>query len=197
MNKTEFLQCLGEKLTALPPNEIEKTQGFYSEMIDDRMEDGMNEDDAVAAIGDIDAIVNESLLDLPLATLMKAKIRPATKLKSWEIVLIVLGFPLWFPLLGAFFAVILAVYASVWAVIISLYAAVAGLVIGGIGGVFGVFFAQSFPSGLFMLGCGLFFTGTGILAFFGVKKLSIWLVKLTGLFLRWIKSLFIKREVVQ
>lgn len=197
MNKTEFLQRLGEKLTALPENEIEKTQGFYSEMIDDRIEDGMSEDDAVAAIGDIDAIVKGSLLDLPLATLMKAKIKPKSGLKIWEIVLLVLGFPLWFPLLGAFFAIILAVYASVWAVIISLYAAVASLMIGGIAGTFSIFFAQSLASGLFMLGCGLFFAGVGIFAFFGVTKLSIWLVKLTGLFLRWVKSLFIKKEVVQ
>lgn len=197
MNRSEFLLCLGEKLNALPQNEIEKTQSFYSEMIDDRIEDGMSEDESVAAIGDIDSIVKESLLDLPLATLMKAKIKPKSGLKTWEIILLVLGFPLWFPLLGAFFAVIIAVYASVWAVIISLYAAVASLVIGGIAGTFSVFFAQSFASGLFMLGCGFFFTGVGILAFFGVNKLSVRLVKLTGLFLRWVKSLFIKKEVVQ
>ena len=38
MNKTEFLLCLEQRLVALPQNEIEVTQGFYSEMIDDRIE---------------------------------------------------------------------------------------------------------------------------------------------------------------
>jgi len=196
MNRNEFLLCLGGKLDALPQHEIEKTQSFYSEMIDDRIDDGMCESEAVAALGDIDELAKTALLDTPLTTLMKAKIKPESGLKVWEIVLIILGFPVWFPLLAGFFAVILAVYVSVWAVIISLFAAVAALVIGGITGVFSIFFAQSIPSGLFMLGSALFVTGIGLLAFFPVKKLSIWLVKLTGLFLRWVKSLFIKKEVV-
>lgn len=196
MNRSEFLLCLGEKLNALPQNEIEKAQGFYSEMIDDRIEDGMCEEEAVAALGDIDEIVKTALLDIPLTTLMKAKIKTKNGLKAWEIVLIILGFPVWFPLLAGFFAVILGVYVSVRAVIISLYAAVAALMISGIIGVFSIFFAQSLSSGLFILGSGLFFTGIGLLAFFPVTKLSVWLVKLTGLFLHWVKSLFIKKEVV-
>lgn len=65
MNKTEFLLSLEKKLVALPRHEIEVTQGFYSEMIDDRIEDGMREEDAVAAIGDVDAIVQNTLLELP------------------------------------------------------------------------------------------------------------------------------------
>lgn len=195
MTRTKFLSELGEKLNVLPQNEINRTQGFYSEIIDDRIEDGMSEDDAVAALGDIDAIVETTLLDLPLTTLMKAKMKPKSGLKIWEIILIILGFPLWFPLLLAFFAVILSVYVSVWAVIISLYATVAGLVFGGIAVFFGLFFLQNIPAGLFILGSGLFCIGIGVLVFFPITKLSIWLVKLTGLFLRWVKSLFIEKEV--
>ncbi|WP_373483341.1 DUF1700 domain-containing protein [Acetobacterium sp.] len=196
MNKTEFLLSLEKKLVALPPNEIEVTQGFYSEMIDDRIEDGMSEEDAVAAIGDIDTIVQNTLLELPLPTLMKAKIQPKTGLKLWEIVLIVLGFPLWFPLLAAFFVVILAVYVSVWAIIISLYASVAAFVISGVAGIISLLFAQSFFAGLFIFGLSLICIGIGVLAFFGVTKLSIWLISLTRRFLRWVKSLFIKKEIV-
>ena len=196
MNKTEFLLSLEQKLVALPQNEIEVTQGFYSEMIDDRIEDGMSEENAVAAIGDIDAIVQNTLLELPLPALMKAKMQPKAGLKIWEIVLIVLGFPLWFPLVAAFFVVILSVYVSVWAVIISLYAAVAAFALSGVTGIFSLLFAQSFPAGLMMFGLSLICIGIGVLAFFGVTKLSIWLISLTGRFLRWVKSLFIKKELV-
>lgn len=196
MNKTEFLLSLEQKLVALPQNEIEVTQGFYSEMIDDRMEDGMSEENAVAAIGDIDTIVQNTLLEMPLPTLIKAKIQPKAGLKIWEIVLIVLGFPLWFPLLAAFFVIILSVYVSVWAVIISLYAAVAAFVLSGLAGILSLFFAQSFPAGLLMFGLSLICIGIGVLAFFGVTKLSIWLIGLTRIFLRWVKSLFIKKELV-
>lgn len=196
MNKTEFLFCLEKRLDALPANEIAVTQGFYSEMIDDRMEDGMREEDAVAAIGDIDTIVQDTLLELPLPVLMKAKIQPKTGLKLWEIVLIVLGFPLWFPLVAAFFVVILSVYVSVWAVIISLYASVAAFVISGLVGIVSLIFAQSFPAGLFMFGVSLASLGIGVLAFFGVTKLSLWLINLTRRFLRWVKTLFIKKELI-
>ncbi|MDO9492517.1 DUF1700 domain-containing protein [Acetobacterium sp.] len=196
MNKTEFLLSLEKKLVALPPKEIEVTQGFYAEMIDDRIEDGMGEEEAVAAIGDIDTIVQNTLLELPLPTLMKAKIQPKAGLKLWEIVLMVLGFPLWFPLLAAFFIVILAVYVSVWAVIISLYASVAAFVLSGVAGIFSLLFAQSFPAGLLMFGLSLICIGIGVLAFFGVTKLSVWLISLTRRFLRWVKSLFIKKEIV-
>jgi uncharacterized membrane protein len=196
MTKIEFLSHLENKLNSLPENEIKKTIDFYSEIIDDRIEDGLNEDDAVAALGNLNELVNTTLLDAPLTTLMKAKIKPKKRLKAWEIVLIILGFPLWFPLLIGFFAVILGVYVSIWAIIISLYVTVASFILGGIASVFILFFSQSFPAGLFAFGCSLCLIGLGALLFFPVKKLSIWLIQITGLFLRWIKSLFINKEVL-
>lgn len=41
------------------PAEIQKTVMFYAEAIDDRMEDGMTEEEAVAAMGNIDDILRE------------------------------------------------------------------------------------------------------------------------------------------
>jgi len=196
MNKTEFLLSLEKKLVALPQSEIEVTQGFYSEMIDDRIEDGMSEENAVAAIGDLDTIVQNTLLELPLPTLMKAKIQPKAGLKLWEIVLIVLGFPLWFPLVVAFFVVILAVYVSIWAVIISLYASVTAFAVSGVAGIISLLFAQSFPAGLLMFGLSLICIGISVLAFFGVTTLSIWLIGLTRRFIRFVKSLFITKEII-
>ena len=70
MNKTEFLSCLEKKLLGLPENEVAKTKGFYLEMIDDRIEDGMNEAEAVSAMGNVDDIAKEAMLELPLTTLM-------------------------------------------------------------------------------------------------------------------------------
>jgi len=196
MNKSEFLLSLTDKLDPLPQHEIEKTRGFYAEMIDDRIEDGMSETEAVTAIGDIDTIIQDTLLEQPLPALMKAKIQPKSNLKIWEIVLIVLGFPVWFPLLAAFFVVILSVYLSVWAVIISLYATVAAFALSGLAGIFSIFFAPSFVYGLFVLGLSLACLGIGVLSFFGVTKLSHWLILLTRKFLRFVKSLFIKKEVL-
>lgn len=60
MKKSEFLDKLCEGLRFQPdPDEIRKVVAFYDQAIEDRMEDGMSEEDAVAALGDIDDIVRE------------------------------------------------------------------------------------------------------------------------------------------
>ena len=51
MNKQEFIVALCDRLVGLPEQEVEDRIGFYCEMIDDRIEDGLSEEDAVAAIG--------------------------------------------------------------------------------------------------------------------------------------------------
>ena len=72
MQKTEFLDRLRTALADLPAEELEKTLGYYAEMIEDRMEDGMDEEAAVAAMGDPEAVAREILLDAPLGTLVRA-----------------------------------------------------------------------------------------------------------------------------
>jgi len=172
MNKVEFVGCLEEKLKAFPKTDIDKSLCYYTEMIDDRIEDGMSEQDAVAALGNIDGIVDEIKMDSPLSSLMKVRLKPKNRLKVWEIILLILGFPLWFPLLVAFFAVILAVYAAAWAIIISFYSAAAALTLGGIAGCIssGFLFIRNVLAGLFILGCSISCIGLGILAFLAMKK---------------------------
>ena len=48
MTKQAFLAALGERLVGLPQKDIEERLTFYSEMIDDRMEEGLSEEEAVA-----------------------------------------------------------------------------------------------------------------------------------------------------
>ena len=47
MTKQDFLCALQKRLSGLPMRELEERLGFYGEMIDDRMEDGLSEADAV------------------------------------------------------------------------------------------------------------------------------------------------------
>ena len=56
-----------------------------------------------------------------MGKLIKEK-TPKRRLGVWEIVLLVLGSPIWLSLLIAAFAVILSLYISLWAVIISFWA---------------------------------------------------------------------------
>ena len=48
MNKQEFLDELRKGLCGLPSEDIEERINFYSEMIDDRMEEGLTEEESVA-----------------------------------------------------------------------------------------------------------------------------------------------------
>ena len=51
MTRDEFLGRLGELLACLPADQVEETKQFYAEAIADRMEDGMSEEETVAAMG--------------------------------------------------------------------------------------------------------------------------------------------------
>ena len=79
MTKSEFLEELKCRLSELPDYEIEKTVSFYAECIDDRIEEGMTEEAAVSALGNIDDIVNEILIDTPLSSLVQNKIKESHK----------------------------------------------------------------------------------------------------------------------
>ena len=47
MSKQEFLAQLRKGLSGLPKEDLEERLTFYSEMIDDRIDDGMAEEEAV------------------------------------------------------------------------------------------------------------------------------------------------------
>ena len=109
MNKQEFLEELREELMGLPQDEIEERLDFYSEMIEDRMEEGLSEEVAVAEIGIPAEIAAQIIEDIPLTRFVVEKVKPKRKLKVWEIVLLVLGSPIWVPLLLAAIVIALAI----------------------------------------------------------------------------------------
>ena len=64
MNKQEFLTELKKALSPLSKADLEERLSFYSEMIDDRMEEGLSEEEAVAAIGSPDEIAAQIIRNL-------------------------------------------------------------------------------------------------------------------------------------
>ena len=57
MTKQEFIDEIKSRLNGLPEEEIQKSLDYYSEMIDDRIDDGMEEEEAVGEIGSVDDAV--------------------------------------------------------------------------------------------------------------------------------------------
>ena len=94
----------------MPQDDIEERLAFYSEMIEDQMEDGLSEEDAVLAVGSIDEIVTQVVADIPLTKIAKERIKTKRRLSVGEIILLALGSPIWLSLGIAVFAVILSLY---------------------------------------------------------------------------------------
>lgn len=197
MNKKEFLAALRSGLSGLPQEDVQRTLDFYTEMIDDYMEDGMSEAEAVAAVGPVHDIVAQILAETPLPKLVRAKVKPKHPLKAWEVVLLVLGSPLWVPLLFAGVLLILACYAVLWSVIVSLYAVDLSLVLCAVASIFGSFLYL--PSGdvlprIFLIGLGLISAGTSVLLFFAFTKVAAWILRLSKQAMLAVKFRFVRKE---
>lgn len=61
MTRKEFLMELDRRLDVLPREDADKYLNYYAEMLADRMEDGMTEEEAVASMEPLDTIINRIL----------------------------------------------------------------------------------------------------------------------------------------
>ena len=197
MKKQEFIDALRKKLSGLPDREVEERLNFYGEMIDDRIEEGREEADAVADFGSVDEIAERIIVDIPLAKIAKERIKPKRRLKAWEITFIALGSPIWLSLAVAAVAVVLSLYVALWSIIVSVWATFASLAACALGvGVAGgalslVGFA---PAGAAMIGASLVCAGLAIFSFFGCKAATKGVLLLTAKIALGIKNCFIGKE---
>lgn len=169
MNKSKFLAELKKSLAGIPEEDIEKSLDFYSEMIDDRLDDGLNEEEAVAALGSIEDIKTQILRDTPLPKIIKERVKPKRTLSGWEIALIILGMPLWLPLLIAAASILFSVYIVIWSLVIVVFSVDLSFAAVALAGIFGsvVFIVLGHTaSGLAVLGAGLVCAGLAVLWFF-------------------------------
>ena len=162
MEKREYLDTLRKNLGGLPKIDVEHAVSYYAEMIDDRIEDGMSESEAVADIVSPEEAAAETLRAIPLHKLVIERVKPKRALRVWEIVFLVLGAPIWLSLLISVVAVIFSIYVVLWSLIAVLYAMELSLAAAGVVGAF-LFVAyladQSLPAALFVLGAALVSAG--------------------------------------
>ena len=197
MLKGEFLDRLAAGLAGLPQDDITAQLAFYDEMIDDRMEEGLTEEAAVAEMGAVEDIVRQTLEETPLTSIVKERVSSRRRMAAWEIVLLVLGSPLWLSLLIAAAAVLLSVYIVIWAVIVCLWAVTLAFAVCVPAGIFGGMFfiiRGNFPQGLALIGAGVACAGLAILMFFASLAATRGAAKLTKKIALWVKSLFLRKE---
>lgn len=175
MNKQEYLVALRTRLEEVHSGNVDSLVEFYEEMINDRIEDGMNEEDAVADMEPVDEIVNQVLAEMPMPQVMKEKVKRSKEKaeKSGKnglwIALTIIGFPLWFPLTIAFFAIILSIYIVFWSLIISLFAVEFSFAVGAVGCLAGMVMACT-PALPFIT----FFPALGIMLLLGGLSVVLW-----------------------
>lgn len=194
MKRNEFLNQLRARLWAMPEADKQRSVDYYSEMIDDRMEDGLSEEEAVAAIGDLDEIVEQILHETPRppATVHNGQKQQKRGLEPWMIVLLVLGSPLWIPLVVSAVSVVFSIYVSLWSVVISLYAVFIALAASAAGCVVGSFFMIGrFAEVMVAWGAAALCAGLSILFLLLANLAAKGLVKLTKLV--W-NSVFHRKE---
>ena len=182
MNKQEFIDELRAKLSKIPNIDIEEHLRFYEEMINDRMEDGLSEEEAIGGIGSIDEICSQASQDAPKSHLNLNKARQKAELKRKRKIIILSSTAIiWGPILIALGATAFAIAVSLLAVAISLFATLWALVASA-WAIFGAF-ALSAPTsvllallnifngnilpGIAIIGGGMVVAGLAIFAFFG------------------------------
>ena len=173
MNKNEFIEGLRRSLSGIPEDELDGRLEFYGEMIDDRIEDGLSEAEAVAAVGTVDEVASRILEDVPLRKIAKERIRRRRRMKAWEIVLLSVGSPIWVPLTITAFCLVAVFYAVLWVLDVTLWSVFASFAASAVGGTAaGVVLAAtgSAPQGLLLVGAGFVLAGLAILLFFA----SVW-----------------------
>ena len=197
MNKFEFLTELRAKLWALSAEDAQRSLDYYAEMIDDRMEDGLSEEEAVAAIGNLDEIVQQILGETPRPPVV---VKPEQKqqkpkqdnTKTWLIILLVLGSPVWIPLLASAIGTVIGIYVSLWSVVIALYAGFLALAVSSVGCIVGSFFMIGrLAGGIVAWGAALVCAGLAILLLLLANLAAKGMVKLNKLV--W-NSIFRRKE---
>lgn len=170
MNKQEFISILQAKLSGMPKREVKERLSFYEEIINDKIEEGLSEEQAILELGSIEKIANQIASDIPLKSIVKEKIKPKRALSGFEITLLVLGSPIWLSLLIAAFvvaiglvSVVFALWVSVWAIFLTFsVCSVAGLII------FTILLATGKAAvGFCILGFAITLAGLSILSFYG------------------------------
>lgn len=193
MNKQEYLAQLRAALACLPEGEIEESVAFYTEMIDDRVADGLTEEEATAQLDDPKAAARAIIADLPVVPRTVVRTKQRNRALYWT--LVILGSPLWLTLLLAAGMLVLAGLLTIWCLILGLWLLAAGLLAGGplgIGVCLWALVVGQPAHGVFELGSGLLCFGLGLFCLHGAVAASKTLMQVSRQWIAKAKAPFVK-----
>jgi uncharacterized membrane protein len=185
MTKSKFLIELASRIRDLSQEEAEQSLSFWSEAIDDRMEEGLSEEAAVAAMGSPDDIAREILLSQPISRLISRRSRRFSLSGMRLFWVLFLCSPLLISAVAVVFSLLISAYAIIFSLLICAYAGIFSLYvsylsvlvsfgagfIGGIGGFAISLVSGNVVGGLALLGGGLVCGGLFLLTLLPFRTL--------------------------
>lgn len=112
MTKSTFIDTLRGLLESLNEDECNKFISYYEEIIEDYKESGLSEQEVIKKIGSPKSVANNILREQDSININI----PSFNSKLLNIILLILGFPLWGSLLLTVVLLILSAYIIIWCI---------------------------------------------------------------------------------
>ena len=170
MTKAELHAALAHRLSG---DELVRAMEYFDEIIADRMEDGMSEAEAVAAIGEVEEI---------LANMPEDAAKPKNSGRGALIAMAALGSPLWIPLVIAALITAAAVLFTLWVLVACIGITLAACALTGLAGLiyFPFAFGTSITYAVLVLGSALVSAGIALMLIPAVVAAAKGMARLTG-----------------
>ena len=174
MNKKQFCTLLENQLRIyLSSEEVYKTLNFFKEMIDDRVDEGLSEEQAVSQLGNIDDIVGQILDEHNIKKRQKKlvwRFIPQKTPSAANIIIAILLFPIWITI----FSLVASFFIAFVSLIFSLVVSVIAFFVGGIALIlkapFYLIYEKNIAYCLDTLGFGFIITGIGLIGIYYLLK---------------------------
>lgn len=174
MNKKQFCTFLENELRLyLSSKEVYKTLNFFKEMIDDRVDEGLSEEEAVSQLGNIDDIVGQILDEHNITKRQKKlvwRFIPQKTPSASNIIIVILLFPIWITI----FSLVASFFIAFMSLIFSLVVSVIAFFVGGIAliliALFYLIYEKNIAYYLDILGFGFIITGIGLIGIYCLLK---------------------------
>ncbi|OTN75033.1 hypothetical protein A5886_000077 [Enterococcus sp. 8G7_MSG3316] len=186
MERVQFIKELAAELSyKTKPSEIHQLIDYYDEMIDDLIEEGLSEEEAVTRLGNPKDLIKALQTEEEIVVEIPRRFHPLLY------VILILGFPLWGSLLLAAILLMLSVLLVLWCGPLTTGLMGIATLLGGIASV--VLSPLLTADGLFLLfsqlGAGLFLFGFGLLCLLATYRMSHLFSRLSMACLLWPKQL--------